>query len=197
MIVTTPMAYACVVLAGGAARRLGGADKPAVLVGTAPLLDHVVAAVAGATQIVCVGPPRPSVVAVTWTLEDPPGGGPVAALAAGLECVTERIAVVLAADLPFVAAAIQPLLAAMTGYDAAVLVDADGYDQPLVGAYDVIALRTALTELGTPAGASMRSLLALLRVHRLPDPGGVRPASYDCDTWSDVEHARLVTEGRE
>ncbi|MYS05028.1 NTP transferase domain-containing protein, partial [Streptomyces sp. SID6041] len=36
---TTP--HDAVVLAGGAARRLGGADKPGVRVGGRPLLDRV------------------------------------------------------------------------------------------------------------------------------------------------------------
>lgn len=193
----TPPPYDAVILAGGAARRLAGVDKPGVLVGAVPLLDHVVAAVADAARIVCVGPPRPTGRAVAWTREVPPGGGPVAALAAGVALVTERIAVVLAADLPFVADAIGPLLAALPGHDAAVLVDADGHDQPMVGAYDVAALRAALTALGTPVGASMRSLLALLRAHRVPDPGGARPAAYDCDTWADVDHARRLAKGRE
>lgn len=192
----TPAPYAAVVLAGGATRRLDGADKPGVLVGAVPLLDHVVSAVADAARIVCVGPPRPTGRAVVWTREVPPGGGPVAALAAGVVLVTERVAVVLAADLPFVADAIGPLLAALPGHDAAVLVEADGHDQPLVDAYAVAALRAALTALGSPVGASMRSLLALLRADRVPDPGGSRPAAYDCDTWADVEHARWVAEGR-
>jgi molybdopterin-guanine dinucleotide biosynthesis protein A len=184
--------YAAVVIAGGAARRLGGADKPAVLIGGISMLDRVIAAVADAGAIVCVGPQRPTERAVTWTCEAPPGGGPVAALAAGIELVTEPVALVLAADLPFVADAIGPLLQGLPGHDAAVLVDASGRDQRLVGAYDVRALREALTRLGTPAGASMRALLALLRVHRVADQGGPAPAAYDCDTWADVEHARSV-----
>ncbi|MZF89845.1 NTP transferase domain-containing protein, partial [Streptomyces sp. SID5643] len=36
-----PARYDAVVLAGGAARRLGGADKPGVRVGGRPLLDRV------------------------------------------------------------------------------------------------------------------------------------------------------------
>ncbi|MYQ48709.1 NTP transferase domain-containing protein, partial [Streptomyces sp. SID4985] len=37
----TDTPYDAVVLAGGAARRLGGADKPGVRVGGRPLLDRV------------------------------------------------------------------------------------------------------------------------------------------------------------
>ena len=52
---------AAVVLAGGRAARLGGADKPALVVGGQPLLATAIAAAAsaGASQIVIVGPPRP------------------------------------------------------------------------------------------------------------------------------------------
>ncbi len=189
-------AYAAIVMAGGAARRLGGADKPGVLIGGVSMLDLVIAAVPDAATIVCVGPRHPTARAVVWTQEAPPGGGPVAALAAGIELVTEPVTLVLASDLPFVAGAIDPLLAALPGHDAAVLVDGAGHDQPLVGAYDVGALRAALASLGTPTGASMRSLLALLRVDRVPDPGGSAPAAYDCDTWADVEHARSVAKER-
>ncbi|MFD9249059.1 NTP transferase domain-containing protein, partial [Streptomyces bottropensis] len=45
-------AFDAVVLAGGAARRLGGADKPALRVGGRALLDRVLTACAGAA------PPR-------------------------------------------------------------------------------------------------------------------------------------------
>ncbi|MGW7786766.1 NTP transferase domain-containing protein, partial [Streptomyces tricolor] len=42
-----PAPYDAVVLAGGAARRLGGADKPGLRVGGRALLDRVLAACAG------------------------------------------------------------------------------------------------------------------------------------------------------
>ncbi|MFF0480446.1 DUF6457 domain-containing protein [Streptomyces sp. NPDC004435] len=76
-------AYDAVVLAGGAARRLGGVDKPGLRVGGRALLDRVLAACAGARLTVVVGDPRPTVRPVRWTRERPAGTGPVAALAAG------------------------------------------------------------------------------------------------------------------
>ncbi|WP_250284462.1 NTP transferase domain-containing protein [Frankia sp. CiP1_Cm_nod2] len=95
-----------VVLAGGLARRLGGADKPALTIGDQTLLERVLAAVDDARQVVVVGPRRPVAVSrhIVWTRERPPGGGPVAALAAGLGLVGAPLVAVLAADLPFVTA---------------------------------------------------------------------------------------------
>lgn len=76
-------AYDAVVLAGGAARRLGGADKPGVRVGGRALLDRVLAACAGARNTVVVAAPRPTARPVHWAREEPVGGGPLAALEAG------------------------------------------------------------------------------------------------------------------
>lgn len=95
--------YDAVVLAGGAARRLGGEDKPALNLGGATLLDRVLAACRDASSTVVVGPRRPTARPVVWAREDPPGGGPLPALAAALARVNEDVVVVLAADLPFVA----------------------------------------------------------------------------------------------
>ncbi len=64
-------AYDVIVLAGGAAKRLGGADKPAVRVGGRALLDRVLAASSGAGTTVVVGGRRPTSRPVTWTREVP------------------------------------------------------------------------------------------------------------------------------
>ncbi|WP_431881241.1 molybdenum cofactor guanylyltransferase [Micromonospora chalcea] len=99
--------YAAVVLAGGAARRMGGVDKPARPVGGRPMLHRVLAAVADADQRIVVGPSVPLPDGVRTTREEPPGGGPVAAIAAGLALLdpgTTTVAL-LAADLPLLTAA--------------------------------------------------------------------------------------------
>ncbi|MER7006594.1 NTP transferase domain-containing protein [Dactylosporangium sp. NPDC000555] len=75
------------ILAGGRARRLGGRDKPMVAVGGVPMLHRVLAAVTqvGAEPRVVVGPGREGLPgAVRVVREEPAGGGPVAAAAAGL-----------------------------------------------------------------------------------------------------------------
>ncbi|SFY46816.1 Molybdenum cofactor guanylyltransferase [Streptomyces sp. F-1] len=193
---TTPVPYDpydAVVLAGGAARRLGGADKPGVRVGGRALLDRVLAACAGARTTVVVAAPRPTVRPVRWAREEPPGAGPVAALAAGLRHTTAEHAVVLSADLPFLRpATLRRLLAALhrTGADGALLTDADGRDQPLVAAYRTAALRRELAALAAApdglTGLPLRRLTGALRLTRVPDPH----ASFDCDTWDDIVNAR-------
>ncbi|WP_281157231.1 NTP transferase domain-containing protein, partial [Streptomyces sp. HYC2] len=96
-----PLAHDAVVLAGGAARRLGGADKPGLRVGGRALLDRVLAACADADTTVVVADPRPTARPVRWAREEPAGAGPLAALDAGLRHTTADHVVVLSADLPF------------------------------------------------------------------------------------------------
>ncbi|MER8183266.1 NTP transferase domain-containing protein [Kitasatospora sp. NPDC094015] len=182
-------AYDAVVLAGGGAARLGGVDKPALVVGGRTMLERVVAACAGAGRTVVVGPAR-ELGGVLRAREDPPGGGPVAALAAGLGRVTAERVLLLAADLPFLdRGTLERLLAALDDPEpeAALLVDAGGQEQPLTAAYRTAALRAALAELGDPAGQSLRRLLAPLRTVRVADRGG---AAFDCDTWQELALAR-------
>ncbi|MFE3852630.1 NTP transferase domain-containing protein [Streptomyces griseorubiginosus] len=186
-------AYDVVVLAGGAARRLGGADKPAVRVGGRALLDRVLAACPDARTTVVVADPRPSAREITWAREDPPGGGPLAALDAGLRHTTARHVLVLSADLPFLQEGTVRLLLTVLrtgGADGVLLTDADGRDQPLVAAYRAPSLRIELAALakqhGTLAGLPLRRLTGALDLTRVPDP----VASFDCDTWDDIATAR-------
>ncbi|MFE0800470.1 NTP transferase domain-containing protein [Streptomyces sp. NPDC058812] len=185
--------YDAVVLAGGAARRLGGADKPGLRVGGRALLDRVLAACAGARTTVVVAAQRPTARPVTWAREDPPGGGPLAALAAGLRHTTAEHVVVVSADLPFLAGpTVGRLLSALAASDTdgVLLTDADGRDQPLVAAYRAPALRRELAALARVranlTGLPLRRLTGALRLTRVPDA----VASFDCDTWDDIATAR-------
>jgi len=76
--------YDVIVLAGGDGSRLGGADKPAIVLGGHTLLDRALAATTDARARVVVGPPRDLPAAVRQAREDPPGSGPAAATATGL-----------------------------------------------------------------------------------------------------------------
>ncbi|CRK56211.1 Molybdopterin-guanine dinucleotide biosynthesis protein MobA [Alloactinosynnema sp. L-07] len=176
------MTWAAIVLAGGRATRLGGVDKPALEVGGRSMLAAAVTAVAGADRIVVVGPERPVPVPVVWTLEDEPGSGPVAALAAGLSKIdTADVVVVLAADLPLVSAETVARLLAAVGSTGVVLVDADGRDQWLLSAWPLGPLRAAMPEF--PAGAALRRVLSGLDPARLPAAGA---EAADVDTPADL-----------
>ena len=200
------MSHDAVVLAGGRGSRLGGVAKAEVRVGGRAMLDHVLDACAGARRVVVVGPPalaRPGVVLVR---EDPPGGGPVAGLDAGLRAlaaaagaghpdrstgdrddVTADLPVlVLGCDVPRAGGAVADLLAALAGdpgADVALLVDTDGRPQPLVAAYRPAALRRALTDVGPLTGVPLRRVLDRLRAVPVADPAG---HGRDADTWDDV-----------
>jgi molybdopterin-guanine dinucleotide biosynthesis protein A len=181
-----------VILAGGRAARLGGRDKPGVPVGGRALIERVVAAVPAATRVVVVGPVRPGLPGVTFTREDPPGGGPVPALRAGLAEVSGPWTVLLAGDLPFLRPGhVSALLAAARGRSGAVLVDDSGREQWLVGAWRTASLVAALDGY---AGRSLYGLLGPLRPALLPAPPDETGAAawFDCDTIDDLRRARAV-----
>ncbi|MFE4826031.1 NTP transferase domain-containing protein [Streptomyces sp. NPDC056672] len=187
-------AYDAIVLAGGAAKRLGGADKPGVRVGGRALLDRVLAACDEAARTVVVGGRRPTARPVRWAREEPPGGGPLAALDAGVRCVEAGTVLVLSADLPFLGRpTVRRLVETLdtSGREAALLTDADGRDQPLVAAYRAEPLRRELallaTEYGSLRGLPLRLLPDELELARVD---GDPLASFDCDTWEDISTAR-------
>jgi molybdopterin-guanine dinucleotide biosynthesis protein A len=186
--------FDAVILAGGRGARLGGVDKPSILLGDSTLLERVVAAVAAARVVVVVGSERPLAREVTWCLERPAGGGPVAAIAAGLAHARAEIVVVLAADLPWIAPAIRRLLTALAdrpGADAAVVVDSAGRRNHLAAAWRRAALNAALDRLASTQGAAARSLFEQGGVVEVADPAG---DAADCDTWDDLEQARVRAE---
>jgi molybdopterin-guanine dinucleotide biosynthesis protein A len=195
-------AFDAVVLAGGRGTRLGGADKPGLVVGQRTLLGSVVWAVteAGASRVVVVGPQRPAsgspgargAEQVRYTREDPPGGGPVPALRRGLAEVSAPDVVLLAADLPFLRPVhVTRLLAALAGPAArgAALLDASGQPQWLASGWPAAVLRAALE--GYP-GRSLRGVLGPLEPVLLPDEtaAGEPPPWLDCDTADDLRVAQ-------
>ncbi|MEU4833426.1 NTP transferase domain-containing protein [Streptosporangium sp. NPDC023615] len=210
--------YDACVLAGGLARRLGGRDKPGMSVSGRPLVESVAAAVAGADRLVIVGPSRPGLPRAIFRREDPPGGGPVPALRAGMTEVTAPWVALLAADLPFLAAGHvvalleaagggepagaqepaagpaagrrAPVRASAAGTPAgAVLADDDGREQWLAGVWRTESLTRALTRY---EGRSLHGLLAPLSPVVLRLAG--RPW-FDCDTMDDLRRAREAGPG--
>lgn len=188
------------VLAGGAARRLGGVSKPLLPVGGRPMLARVLDAVASADPRIVVGP---GVLATALppgtilTCEDPPGGGPVAGLGAAMAVLEagERAVGVLAGDLPLVVpstlAELRRALAARTDAQVALVVDPAGRRQPLLSVWREPALRAALHGLGGPAGQSMRRLLDGTTAVEVQASG----TSYlDCDTAEDLLVAERLSD---
>ena len=167
--------FDAVILAGGRATRLGGIDKPALNFAGRSLLAAAVAAVKGARSVVVVGPGRDAARLddsadgrLRFAREDPPFGGPAAALSAGLDALGDTAApfvVVLAADQPNAPEAVERLLAARDGADGVLAVDSSGRRQFLLGRYRTAALRDRFTRLraeGPLEGSSLRRIVAAL-----------------------------------
>jgi len=186
-----------ILLAGGRASRVDGAAKPLFEVNGRTLLRAGVDAVrsGGAARIVVVGPRLDDALAVTWAREDPPFGGPVAALIAALPHVEADEVLVLACDLPTAGPAVAALPDPLpTGVDGACL--DDGRRQWLIGRYRTAALRAAASGLPDRGrDAAMRALLGGLHIEAVVvDPSLTR----DVDTWDDLRAARggAMTESR-
>ena len=183
--------YDAIILAGGAGRRLGGADKALVVVGGDRLLDRALAAVAAAGRVIVVGPPRPIGADVLFTREDPPGAGPAAAVAHAVRLATADVVVVLAVDVPFAATAVPRLLAGLPGHDAAMVVDPTGTRQPLLAAYRTRVLKSRADE----EPWANRALRALVAPFAIADVPAVADEALDCDTADDVARARAAVRG--
>jgi molybdopterin-guanine dinucleotide biosynthesis protein A len=184
--------FGAVVLTGGGAARLGGADKAGIELGGRTLLEHALEALVDATEVVVVGETVPTSRPVTFTREDPAGGGPAAGLVAGLGRFARRpsCVVALAVDMPLVTpATLSRLVDAAQDHDGAVLVDAEGRRQYLCAAYSLSALERARDASGEESahGVAMRDLVSgfdLVQVVAIGDE------THDLDTWDDLAELR-------
>ncbi|MGH8889798.1 MAG: molybdenum cofactor guanylyltransferase [Acidothermaceae bacterium] len=213
--------FDAIVLAGGRGERMGiGAradpargvdheqnlDKVLLHVGDLSLLDHAVLAVAAAATTVVVGPRRPSHrptsqrhsfeagsdAELIWTREHPPGSGPASAIVHALTLVRRPVVVVVAGDMPFAATAIIRLLEAVSGHDAAMLIDEDGRRQPLIAAYVTDTLRAR----GTSRNWAEQSVRALVEGLDIAEVSARDDEALDCDTPADLARARAVAATR-
>lgn len=186
----TGQTWSAVVLTGGTAARLGGADKASIELGGLRLLDRALAAVSGADEVAVVGEPVPAPRPVRWVREQPPHGGPGAGLLAGLDVTSRPVVAVLAVDMPEVTSTtFERLLAALDDRsEGVVLVDGTGRRQPLCALYR----RTAL-ERARPAdrvdehGLPVRRLVGSMRLAEVPAVGA---EAQDVDTWQDLHGLR-------
>lgn len=194
-----------IILAGGTGERLGGVSKADLRLAGERLLDIVLEAVAPCREVVVVARDGVAVPpGVRRTLEDPPGGGPVAGIAAGLAALSpssvpagtdDGLVLVLACDMPGAAGAVPELLGAAgsrpPGADGVIAVHADGRRENLAVVATRGSLARALAE-GGDRDRSMRSLLAQLSLVEqvIADDAALE----DVDTWE--QHARWESRRR-
>ncbi len=157
---------AAVVLAGGESRRFG-TDKLAAVVDGLRLLDRAIEALPAEVTLIIVGPERPTRRPATFVREDPVGGGPAAALVAGLRHALQTpvdAIVVFPADAPLGGQAALILLQHLTARPDGWVVmgtDTEGREQPLQLALRPDAAASLVRAAGPTAGsgASARRLL--------------------------------------
>lgn len=160
------------------------------------MVDIALAAVSGCRRTVLVGPTRDAVSgSVVQTRESPAGGGPVAALAAGLELLdgTADLVAVVASDIPLLnSSAVDSLIEHVERVetDAVFASDATGRTQFLLGVWRYSALRSAVAALDTVEGAPMRALVP--NEHRVVTVADIE----DCDTPADLVTARAAAASR-
>lgn len=171
---------------------MGGVDKARLKVADERLLDRALAAAPRARQAVVVGPAdEPGADGIDYTMEDPPGGGPAAGVAAGLAQLGTPApwVLVLAVDQPRAGGAVTSIVDRLAhlpgGVDAVCHRDSSGHPQWLLAAYRTAALRRALAALDSTHGVAMRRAVAPLCFEYL---FGDSDYLGDIDTWED--HAR-------
>lgn len=187
--------FAAIVLAGGQAARLGGADKASIEVGGRSLLERALDAVVDAGEVVVVGQQVPTERPVTFVLEDPRHGGPVAGLLTGRDSLLRRFPTlaVLAVDMPHLTSStFRRLHEAAVGHEGAVLTGADGRTQL------ALVLETARLDAVRPDREHQHNMAvrALLEPMDLVPVASVGDEARDIDTWSDLRDIASEVEGR-
>jgi molybdopterin-guanine dinucleotide biosynthesis protein A len=181
-----------IVLTGGSGSRMGGVDKASIELDGVTLLERALSATVTAVEVVVVGEQVPTSRPVTWTREDPRGGGPAAGLLAGLDRFLRPpdLVAVLAVDMPRVGPGTFARLVEALGptYDGAVLVDQEGRQQPLCAVYRRAGLdRVRPRDREQEHGLAVRRLLEPLA---LVEVAGVGEEADDVDTWTDLRRLR-------
>ena len=155
------------ILAGGRASRLGGAEKPALLVGGETIFARQVRVLAPrVTEILVAANADSALYAGHRVVPDRiEGVGPLAGIAAGLAACTTPWLVVVAGDMPDLAGAlIDRLCGAIAPGCDAVGIRIGGLPEPLCCALRVAAARPALDAM---LAAGRRKASALLTDHGL------------------------------
>ncbi|MFK4805625.1 NTP transferase domain-containing protein [Microbacterium sp. LWS13-1.2] len=193
-----PAGLGGILLAGGRGTRVDGAVKPLFEVGGRTLLSAAVTAAtdAGARPLTVVAPVLDESLPVGWVREDPPFGGPAAAVVTALASWPAEDdpewTLVLACDLPGADAAVRRLVDDLAllpaDTEGLCLGDASSRPQWLTGVYRTRALRQAASAL--PDGGRdlpMRRLVHELAIAVVAAPDDL---TRDVDTWEDLNEAR-------
>jgi molybdopterin-guanine dinucleotide biosynthesis protein A len=178
-----------IIVAGGSATRMGGADKamlPLGLGGNALIAD-VIQSCPG--KVFIVGYPREigSVAneSVTWVPDLNPGGGPAAGIWSGLTKVSSEYVFISAADQTLSQETVCQLIEAASGKDGAWAIRSDGSGQPLCASVRTELLRELLAATQGVNQSPLRLLSNLKMVGVNVNPNQV----VDFDTWQDVAKA--------
>lgn len=197
------MTFAAVLLVGGRATRMGGIAKPWLEVGGRTLFESATSALrdAGCRDIVAVGeaPDGKTAADMRWTREDPPFGGPAAAIVAALDAsppVGADWTFVLAGDLPRaceVIAVLRMHALAASDHTESFALRAGGREQYLAGIHRTAALRRARAAAGDASGTSVRHFFHGMRTIWIDDVHGI---AADVDTPDDLARARAARADR-
>ena len=165
-----------------------GSDKAHLDFGGGTLLTFQLEQIPSEFPVVVVGEPGDIQREITFTRENPPGAGPVAALASGLELVETPVIALIAVDAPF--ALPRLLLRALDPTSHALIPrEPTGKAQFLAGLYRSASLRSAIEQLGSPTNRSMRELVA-----HLPSIDYLKLGPEDVQDFMDIDTPQdLVT----
>lgn len=182
--------FSALILTGGTSSRFGS-DKSQALIGDHSLIENILNGMPPEVEIVIVGPRLPQISRTArFTQEEPIGGGPVAAISAGLTLIETEFVAIFATDMPFAALFLKTLIDNFPqGEDVTIPLDSQGFRQPLCALYRTNSLRRAMIDIGNVSSQSMKRLLGYLDVKELSLPGHLRRILIDVDTPSDLAQA--------
>lgn len=181
---------AVLVLAGGTAQRLGGVSKPDYKIGPSRLIDIAIDEVEHTGfrgRIVVIAPGELDVrEGVELTLEDPPHGGPLAGVGAGIAALENlpgsAIVALMTCDAPLTPRLWGELCSKLDEVDAAIPMSGRDEARPqyLHGCYRLRSLRRVSVE----RNASIRQGFAQIEAARVVDENWY---CMDVDTPADAE----------
>jgi molybdopterin-guanine dinucleotide biosynthesis protein A len=169
---------AAAILAGGRGRRLGGADKGALIIGGQSIIERQLALLRQLTSSIVIVAARPEAYTghgVPVVVDEVAGVGPLGGLCTALAQSDRPYTVVVACDMPFLSLAfLQHLVMRVRGVDVALPRTADGY-HPLCAAY----ARTLLPTVRARVKAGRLDVVGLVREVRAAEVGPEELAAFD------------------